>query len=332
MAVKMLNPVDGEKALDPACGSAGFLIHTIRHVQKLYGWDKKDVYAYANDYIYAVDFDERLKKVAKVMMLIAGDGKANVLCVNSLDVREWQNSEAAKVIGPFGKDIRDGDFDVVLTNPPFAGKVGGKTLLSAYDLYDMAVMGQIVEEEEETEEEEGEEGDAGRAPEAEVRRRKVKSMKCDILFTERCLDLLKPGGRMAIVLPQGNLNNQGTRAFRNWLTSRARLLAVVGLHVNTFKPFTGTKTSAVFLQKWGGDAGPPLADYPIFMATSQKPGKDNSGNYIYRQDERGNLIDDDGALVTESYRPAAIDHDLDEVAQGFLRWGKREGFPFCAGG
>ena len=87
--------------------------------------------------------------------------------------------------------------------------MGGKTLLSAYDLYDMAVMGQIVEEEEETEEEEGEEGDAGRAPEAEVRRRKVKSMKRDILFTERCLDLLKPGGRMAIVLPQGNLNNQG---------------------------------------------------------------------------------------------------------------------------
>ncbi len=327
MAVKMLNPVDGEKVLDPACGSAGFLVHTIRHVQKLYGWDRKDLYAYANDYIYAVDFDDRLKKVAKVMMLIAGDGKGNVICVNALDIRDWQNSDAAKAIGPFGKDIYDGDFDVVLTNPPFSGKVGGKTLLSAYDLYDLAVTGAIVEEEEEEEADDEERAEASVAR----ARRKVKSMKRDILFTERCLDLLKPGGRMAIVLPQGNLNNQGTRAFRDWLAGRARILAIVGLHVNTFKPFTGTKTSVVFLQKWGGDGGEPLSDYPIFMATSQRPGKDNSGNYIHKMDADGNVIDEDGKPVSESYRPPAIDHDLDDIADAFILWGMREGFAFCAG-
>ncbi|GAB1722869.1 MAG: N-6 DNA methylase [Nitrospira sp. CR1.1] len=126
MAVKMLNPQDGEKVIDPACGSCGFLIHTIRHVQSEYGWNTAQVYKYANEYLYAVDFDDRLKKVAKTMMIIAGDGKANVFGCSSLDIREWQNSDARKKIGEFSKDAKDGDFDIVLTNPPFAGKVTGK--------------------------------------------------------------------------------------------------------------------------------------------------------------------------------------------------------------
>jgi type I restriction enzyme M protein len=326
MAVKMLNPRDGELVIDPACGSCGFLIHTIRHVQKMYAWDQRDVYRYANEYVYAVDFDDRLKKVAKVMMLIAGDGKANVFSVNSLDIREWQNSDAATRIGKFGRDITDGKFDVVMTNPPFAGKVTGKTQLAAYDLYELAAAGQIVEEDES--ETAGEEVPSGEAAKVKARR-KVSGMKRDILFLERCLDLLKPAGRMAIVLPQGNLNNLGTRALRQWTARRARILAIVGLHVNTFKPFTGTKTSVVFLQKWGEDAGDPVEDYRIFMATSQQSGKDSSGNYTFKTDASGNLIDEAGKPVTESYRPPAIDHDLDGIADAFLSWGITEGFSFC---
>jgi type I restriction enzyme M protein len=325
MAVKMLNPFDGEKVLDPACGSSGFLVHTIKYVQEKYGWSRARIYQYANDLIYAVDFDERLKKVAKVMMLIAGDGKANVFSVNSLDIREWQNSDAAKAIGPFGKDIRDGDFDIVLTNPPFAGKVSRKSQLAAYDLYDLASMGEIVEEEEDDAEEEP--AEAGKVQS----RRKVSGMKRDILFLERCLDLLKPGGRMAIVLPQGNLNNLGTTGLRRWIAGRAQLLAVVGLHGNSFKPFTATKTSIIFLQKWGGVAGPPVADYDVFLATSQKSGKNNSGEYEYKKDKDGFLVDEDGRRSVESNRPAAIDHDLDEIADAFLTFGKDSGFSFLQG-
>ncbi len=322
MAVKMLNPQDGELVIDPACGSCGFLIHTIRHVQKLYDWDQRDIYRYANQYIHAVDFDDRLKKVAKVMMLIAGDGKANVFCVNSLDIREWQNSDAASRIGPFGRDINDGKYDVVLTNPPFAGKVTGKTQLTAYKLYDLAVAGQIAEDDEGEQEEADAEGEKLKA------RRKVAGMKRDVLFLERCLDLLRPGGRMAIVLPQGNLNNLGSMALRKWMASRARILAVVGLHVNTFKPFTGTKTSIIFLQKWGGDGGKPHPDYPIFMAVSQHSGKNNSGEYMYKTDDAGNLIGEDGKPVTETGHPAAIDHDLNEIADAFVTWAKQQRLSF----
>ncbi len=327
MAVKMMNPQDGEKVIDPACGSCGFLIHSIRHVQKLYGWKDAEIYQYANEYLFGVDFDDRLKKVAKTMMIIAGDGKANVFGVNSLDVREWQNSDAIRRIGPFSKDVRDGDFEIVLTNPPFAGKVTGKTQLAAFDLYELALTGDLKDDEDEEETEETESSGEEKKTKKKTKR-SVSGMKRDILFLERCLDLLKPGGRMAIVLPQGNLNNLGTSSLRSWLAGRARLLAVVGLHVNTFKKFTGTKTSVVFLQKWGGEAGSPLSNYDVFMATSQKSGKNNSGQYVFKTDRLGNLIDEDCMPVTESGKSPAIDHDLDEIANAFIGWGRDQGFSF----
>lgn len=324
MSVKMLNPEDGEKVIDPSCGSAGFLIHTIRHVQDAYGWNQDQIYRYANEYLYAVDFDDRLKKVAKTMMIIAGDGKANVFGVNALDVRQWQNSPAAEKIGEFSKSARDGDFDLVLTNPPFAGKVTGKAQLAAFDLYELALTGGLKEDEED----EPEENDEQPQEAKKKGKKSVSGMKRDILFLERCLDMLKPGGRMAIVLPQGNLNNLGTRGLRDYIAKRARLLAVVGLPYNTFKPFTNTKTSVVFVQKWGAAAGEPIDSYPVFMATSQQSGKDNSGRYIFQTDNEGNYVDESGVPITESGKPPAIEHDLNDIADAFVAWGKKQGFSF----
>jgi type I restriction enzyme M protein len=217
---------------------------------------------------------------------------------------------------------RDGDFDLVLTNPPFAGKVSGKTQLAVYDLYELAATGALSDEEDV-------EADLDDSSDDRViKRKKVSGMKRDILFVERCIDLLKPGGRTAIVLPQGNLNNLGTKALRAYIAGRARILAVVGLHVNTFKPFTGTKTSVLFLQKWGGSAGATLASYPVFMAVSQQSGKNNSGQYVYKLDAQGNQIDEDGIPVIESGRPAAIAHDLEEIADAFLTWGGEQRLNF----
>src|SRR5207248_10043630 len=190
------------------------------------------------------------------------------------------------------------------------------------DLYELAATGVLAEDEEE------ETLDGESETEKLKKRKKVIGMKRDILFVERCIDLLKPAGRCAIVLPQGNLNNIGTTALRSYIAGRARLLAVVGLHVNTFKPFTGTKTSVLFLQKWGGDAGEQLDNYPVFMATSQRSGKNNSGEYIFKTDVKGNLVDEDGHPIIDSGRPAAIDHDLDEIADAFVEWGRELSFNF----
>lgn len=319
MAVKMIDPQVDEKVIDPACGSGGFLIHAIKYVRDAQKWtDNEKVYRYANSYIYAVDFDDKLKKVAKVMMLIAGDGKSNVFSVDSLDYRKWARSEAASRIGPFKRDIKDGDFDAVLTNPPFAGKITGKEQLSAFELYDLRQSGKLADDDED---EEGED----KKPKA---KRNVNSMKRDILFIERCLRFLKPGGRMAIVLPQGNLNNIGTKALREWIMQKGRILAVVGLNVNTFKPFTGTKTSVIFLQKWGGNAGKPVDDYPIFMATSERSGKNNSGNYVNLTDKEGHLIDRRGEILDPLKEKPIVDSDLSEIVEAFQQFRDKEGIKF----
>ena len=159
----------------------------------------------------------------------------------------------------------------------------------------------------------------------------------DILFIERNLDFLKPGGRMAIVLPQGRFNNTTDKYIRDFIAERARILAVVGLHSNTFKPHTGTKTSVLFLQKWNDDKSkkpfcPRMDDYPIFFAASEKGGKNNSGDYVYAKDEHGqDKLDGNGHLV--------VDHDLhshngelpDGIAEAFIGWAKCQGLSFWDG-
>jgi type I restriction enzyme M protein len=324
MAVDMLRPQDGEKVIDPACGSGGFLIHSLLQVRRENDWSSAEAYRYANEYIYGVDFDDKLVRVAKMSMIVAGDGKANILRVNSLDIRAWQNSPAADRIGKFEKDVIDGDFDLVLTNPPFSGKVSGRTQLAAFDLAELASRRLLVDDDND---------DAVYAEDPELTPpsftyRRITSMKRDILFLERGLDLLRPGGRMAIVLPQGNLNNIGLTGLRDYFMGRARLLGIVGLHFFTFRPFASIKTSVVFLQKWGGAAGVALGNYPVFMAVSTKPGKDNRGRYIYRTDSRGRLLDDQGQLAVETNRPPALDSDLDTIARAFETWRQDHGIRF----
>ncbi|MFA7654415.1 MAG: N-6 DNA methylase [Candidatus Magasanikbacteria bacterium] len=302
MAVKMLNPKDGEYIIDPACGSGGFLIHAMRYVwnNNLKHADKQAKTDYARKYIYGIDFDDKPVKIARAMMLIAGDGKSHILKLNSLNTKEWQGDESEKEraraelrdrlhkFDDYDKDKNNKDnfkyfdFDILLSNPPFAGEIHETPLLKEYELA---------------------KNDKGKLR---------NKMERHILFIERSLDLVKPSGRMAIVLPQGVFNNSNMEYVRDYLLDKARILAVVGLEVNTFKPHTGTKTSVIFLQKWGAKENKPK-DYPIFMAVSKKSGKDNSGDYVYRKDKEGNLMfDEQGKKILE--------HDLDEIVEEYLKF------------
>ena len=118
------------------------------------------------------------------------------------------------------------------------------------------------------------------------------------------------------------------------MPERARILAVVGLHSNTFKPHTGTKTSVLFLQKWNDDPAqgplcPRVDDYPMFMAVSDKGGKNNSGDYVYVKNGNGqDMLDKNGHLI--------VDHDLHShdgelshgIAETFIAWAKQQGLSF----
>jgi type I restriction enzyme M protein len=108
---------------------------------------------------------------------------------------------------------------------------------------------------------------------------------------------------MAVVLPQGRFNNSSDQRVRRYIAERCRILAVVGLDGNTFKPHTGTKTSVLFVQKWNDDptAGPlcpRVDDYNIFFATQRVPAKDSSGEKIIATRPFIELFD-----ATESGKP-----------------------------
>ena len=306
MAVKMLNPKDEEYIIDPACGSGGFLIHSMRYIwnNDLKHAEKSVKIDYARKYIYGIDYDDKPVKIARAMMLIAGDGRSHILKLNSLNPKEWQGDEAEKEkaraelrerlhkFDDYDKNVENKEnfkyfnFDILLSNPPFAGEIKESLQLREYNLA---------------------KNDKGKLR---------NKMERHILFIERSLDLIRPGGRMAIVLPQGVLNNTNMEYVRDYLLEKAKILAVVGLNVNTFKPHTGTKTSILFLQKWD-DKAEPLKDYPIFMAVSKKSGKDNSGDYIYKKDKKGIIL----------YSPQGkkyLDHDLDEIAEEFRRFMEKE--------
>mgnify|MGYP000975395234 CR=1 FL=1 len=140
---------------------------------------------------------------------------------------------------------------VLMANPPFAGDIKETRIISKYEL--------------------------GKKPTGKYQ----NAVGRDILFIERNLDFLKPGGRMAVVLPQGRFNNSSDKQIRDFIAEHSRILGVVGLHGNVFKPHTDTKTSVLFIQKWDDKLCPKVDDYPIFFATMQEPSKDNSGEKIF---------------------------------------------------
>lgn len=279
MCVKMLNPKESETMIDTAAGSCGFPVHTIFHVWKqilrdlglkeshLFTLEQKPPRCtdYVNDKVFAIDFDEKTVRVARTLNLIAGDGQTNVLHLNTLDWERWDEKlddddwkdtyyEGWKKLKKLRQDKnsnRDFGFDLLMANPPFAGDIKESRIISKYELGKNA---------------------AGKHQSAVGR---------DILFIERNLDFLKPGGRMAIVLPQGRFNNSSDKQIREFIAERCRILGVVGLHGNVFKPHTGTKTSVLLVQKWDDVLCPKREDYPIFFATMQEPSKDNSGEKIY---------------------------------------------------
>ena len=315
MCVKMLNPKRGEYMIDTAAGSCGFPVHTIIQLMgcqisnvEITREEKNDVLK-----VFGIDFDEKTVRVARTLNLIAGDGEANVLHLNTLDFERWSDRTGdEKWINTYGKGFnqlkkrrgkRDENkqfrFDVLMANPPFAGEIKESRLLYQYELSF---------------------GKNGKAK-SKVGRH--------ILFIERNLDFLKPGGRMAIVLPQGIFNNTDDKYIREFIANHGRILAVVGLHGNTFKPHTGTKTSVLFLQKWCDDLCPKMDDYPIFFAVSEQGGKNNSGDYVYRKDALGQKKrDEHGHLI--------VDHDLhdqegelpDGIAEAFFKWAKDERLSF----
>ncbi|UZS00097.1 methylation-associated defense system DNA methyltransferase MAD2 [Chondrinema litorale] len=286
--VEMLNPTETDRILDPCCGSGGFLVMALDHVRKQIATNmfpdldgpllaekfnsievNERIRQYAERSIFGFDFDPDLKKAARMNMVMAGDGHANIFHVNSLAYPNWEHPEEIEKINAsisrslsemkdldnaYGSDARE-KFDMVFTNPPFGAKVevekeiASKFFLSQYN----------------------------DSPE--------------ILFVEACYNFLKYEGKLAIVLPDGILSNPGTKEVRDWILDRFKVLASIDLAIEAFLPQVGVQSSLLFLQK-KTEVERQLAqdkeeNYMVFMAIAEKLGKDRRGVPVFKRDEDG---------------------------------------------
>ena len=291
MMIDILDPEPGRMILDPACGSGGFLIMALEHVwrkleaqAKAKGWSavqldrkKRDI---ASRCFRGIDKDSFLAKVTKAYMAIIGDGRGGVFCENSLiPPSGWHHTTRDA--------IRLGSFDVVLTNPPFGTKIPikGEPVLAQYDL-----------------------GSKWKKDKKTGQVEKTGTLHEDqppqILFLERCLQLLKPGGRLGIVLPEAVFGMPTYEYVVTFLRQRTKILGIVSMPEALFKTSgkggTHAKVCVAFIEKTKPKEG---EDYDIFMADVKWCGHDSRGNPTIRKDASGKeVLMDDVPTVAERFK------------------------------
>lgn len=266
LVAEMVSAQAKDRVIDPACGSGGFLVEVMRSIWlqveargKELAWpaseidSEKQKVAIRN--IRGIDKDRFLSKVAKAYMAVLGDGRGGVFCENSLvDPKDW-NSVASQ-------EIRDGIFNVVVTNPPFGKKlkIDDQATLARYEL--------------------GHKWALDKRSGAYRRSGVISSQSPQVLFIERCLNLLAPGGRMGIVLPESLLCNPSHKYIVQYILSRAHIRAVVSMPEELFQPYTHAKTAVVLLEKCSDDREDKNDSRPIFMAVARWCGHDSRGHEI----------------------------------------------------
>lgn len=270
LAVEMLAPTADERVIDPTCGSGGFLIQTISYLA-----DQNpdfDRTAYVQQNLRGIEFNPDVALSAMIRLAFEGGTGAEITCANALLAHEQF----------------EGAFDVVLTNPPFGskGKVEDLRMLSGYLLARRWTQ--------------------SASDEWEMTNSLLPGQSPEILLIEKCLKMLRPGGRMAVVLPDGLLQNISNSHIRFWIRSQAVVLGVVSIPQEAFIPYgTGIKTSLLLLQK------EPAQANDVFMARLQKIGYDVKGQPIYKRDDKGKLlrsaqggcvVDDDIQKIATAYR------------------------------
>ncbi len=289
MAVKMLDPKPGDRILDPACGTGGFIVVAFNYIAEKIRLAEKDKWKNPNKptseeeqslnekihqagkNVFGIDFNANLAKTAQMNMIMNNDGRGGIYSVNSL----WKPATWPKEVST---EISLASYDMVLTNPPFGTKikVEGSEILGQYDLAHAW----------------SKEGDRWSMQGA------IKTgVPPEILFIERCFQFLKPGtGKMAIVLPDGILGNPELEYVRYWIMANCQVLASVDLPVEMFLPRTGTQTSVLFLrrksdqEKLAESLSGETPEYSIIMAIAKSVGKDRRGNTTFKRDKEGREI------------------------------------------
>ena len=353
MAVDMINPKDNEKVLDSSCGTGGFVVTAMNKVierlqdrfKEQYGdkasWSNEILSAYNNtisetakENFFGFDINPDLVKATKMNMVMNNDGSGNIMQMNTLlPPQEWDANTRAHLEDALGvkrNTIKNhttiGFFDVIVTNPPFGSKIPIRDtqVLEQFDL------GHIWQKD-----------DKGNWS---MTSRLQSSVPPEQLFIERIMQLLKEGGRAAIVLPDSILGSPGLEYIRHWLIKKTRIIASVDLHADAFQPHNGTQCSILILQKKSQkeideeEKSGQIIDYDIFMTMIDHIGHDKRGNIIFKRDEKGNIImtekeetiterDTEGNVIyrKETHQEKGINDQTVLVADVFAKWKREEG-------
>lgn len=332
LVVKMLAPKEHERVLDSSCGTGGFLVETLNYLNKAFHAEKQiksgeenteefvsireRLSKFSSKNLFGADFDPFLVKAAQMNVMMAGNSLGQLYHMNSL---EFPRGDLPGVV-PAKFNIPLGSVDVLMTNPPFGSDipVTEKTILEQYELARRWVP----------------QGDGF------VMTQTLKgAVSPEVLFVERCVKWLKPGGRAGIVLPDGILGNPGDEYIRYWILRHCWVLASIDLPVESFivEANVNILTSLLFLKRKpeevikAEDLG-QKKDYPVFMAVAEKVGFDRRGNTLYKRQPDGEEILVDvsheekvriggGLQVRTLHRKERIlDDDLPEIAKAYAEF------------
>jgi len=285
--VKFIDPRWDHLLIDPACGSGGFLLYSIQHVTdkviQRFVGDRSSIERIVWDFSHKNVFGIEINR--RIARIAMMD-----MVIHDDGHTNIECNNALLDYADFDprRDIRAGKYDIVLTNPPFGAREEQSTILNRFDL--------------------------GRGKAAQ---------RAELLYIERSLELLRSGGKMGIVLPDGILNNVNDRNVRTFINQKALVLGVVSLPAHTFAPFgSGMQTSLLFLQRRDQN-GQDWGNYPVFMAIASNVGYDSTGRDVPSNDlpqildvyESGNQAEFAGWVIPEQLKNSLR---LKELRESFI--------------
>lgn len=316
------------RVIDPACGTGGFLIEVVNFLKRHFIKEEREKWKnetqairqaegrlkrYCEQLLYGIDINPLLVRASQMNEVMHGNGSGNLFAENSLvPLGEWKVKTR--------DNVRLETFTLLYTNPPFGSKIpiDDPHILSQYDLSYIWHR-----------------TDSGGFQRTE---RLQKSVPPEHLFIERCIQFLRPKGRLAIVLPDSILSNPGLAYIRYWILRKTRVIASIDLPRETFQPSVGTKTSVLFLEKKTReemlieDRIEKLPFHEVFMAIAEKIGHDRRGNTIYRRTPEGEklIVEQEkeivGIIGKERYKETRKiagtieDDDLPAITSAFKEW------------
>lgn len=261
LLVAAVDPRPGELVVDPACGAGGFLTSVTRHFVEQ-GVCARELPSLASKTIYGVDKDAYLVKLGKLHVSLLTGGHPKVTCGDSIAMSNGGGS------GSLWKALPDEKFDVLLTNPPF----GTKIVAASAEVLGSFALGRKWHLDKSTQR---------WAKSAEIQNR----VPPQVLFVERCLSLLKEGGRMGMVVPESIVSNKSYRHVVEFLLEHAQIEGVIGMPEATFKTSgkggTHTKTCLVIATKRTNGA---RRRKNLFMAEARWCGQDSRARSIPHND------------------------------------------------